>query len=167
VTKRVSRREALINGLIIAGLGAVGTAFAWIFGNVWTAASRFSSDSWVQISSLDRFAPGTLTSFPEHKIAVIRSSRKIGAISLECTHLGCLLTVVDQGFFCPCHGSEFGSLGQVYSGPATDPLPWHEVTERGGRLWVHIGEKLPKPNWLAVKEPVPDRTAGGKGLRKA
>ena len=111
MTTRVSRREFLFKWLVIAGLGAVGTAFAWIFGNVWTAASRFSSGSWVQISSMDRFAPGTLTPFPEHKIAVIRSSRKIGAISLECTHLGCLLNVVDQGFFCPCHGSEFGPAG--------------------------------------------------------
>lgn len=156
------RREFLFNWLIIAGLGAIGTAFTWIFGNVWTAASRFSSASWVQISSMDRFAPGTLTPFPEHKIAVIRSSRKIGAISLECTHLGCLLNVIDQGFFCPCHGSEFGPLGQVYSGPATDPLPWHEATERDGRLWVHIGEKLTRPSWLEIKVPVPDRTTRGE-----
>jgi cytochrome b6-f complex iron-sulfur subunit len=166
MTKHVSRREFLFKWLVVAGLGAVGTAFTWIFGNVWTAASRFSSDSWVQISLVDRFAPGTLTPFPEHRIAVVRSSRRIGAISLECTHLGCLLNVVDQGFFCPCHGSEFGPLGQVYSGPAADPLPWHEVEERDGRLWVHIGEKLTRPSWLAVKEPVPDRTTRGKALRK-
>ena len=156
------RREFLFNWLIIAGLGAIGTALTWIFGNVWTAASRFSSASWVQISPMDRFVPGTLTPFPEHKIAVIRSSRKIGAISLECTHLGCLLNVIDQGFFCPCHGSEFGPLGQVYSGPATDPLPWHEVTEWEGRLWVHIGEKLTRPIWLEIKVPIPDRTTRGE-----
>lgn len=160
MTTRVSRRELLFNWLVITGLGAVGTAFAWIFGNVWTAASRFSSSSWVQISPMDRFAPDSLTPLPEHKIAIVRSSRKIGAISLECTHLGCLLNVIDQGFFCPCHGSEFGSRGQVYSGPATDPLPWHEVTERDGRLWVHIGEKLTRPNWLEIKRSVLDRTQG-------
>lgn len=162
MTTGVSRRKMLFNGLVIAGLGAVGTAFTWIFGNVWTAASRFSSGSWVPIAPLDRFASGTLTAIPELKVAIIRSSRKIGAISLECTHLGCLLNVVDQSFFCPCHGSEFGALGQVYSGPATEPLPWHQVTERDGRLWVHIGEKLRAPSWLEVREPVRDQTTNGK-----
>ncbi|MBI4767798.1 MAG: Rieske 2Fe-2S domain-containing protein [Deltaproteobacteria bacterium] len=162
MTSPVSRRKFLFNWLVIAGLGSIGTALTWIFGNVWTAASRFSSGSWVQISPMNRFAPGTLTPFPEHKIAVIRSSRRIGAIGLECTHLGCLLNVVDQGFFCPCHGSEFGPLGQVYSGPATDPLPWHEVTERDGRLWVHIGEKLTRSSWLEIREPGPDQTTRHK-----
>jgi cytochrome b6-f complex iron-sulfur subunit len=146
------RREFLFNGLVIVGLGAIGTVLTWIFGNVWTAASRFSSGGWVQISSMDRFLADTLTPFPEHKIAIVRSARKIGAISLECTHLGCLLNVFDQGLFCPCHGSQFGLLGQVYSGPATEPLPWHEVTERDGRLWVHIGKKIMKPDWLQVGE---------------
>jgi nitrite reductase/ring-hydroxylating ferredoxin subunit len=75
-----------------------------------------------------------VTPFPEHKIAIIRSSRKIGAISMECTHLGCLLNVLDRGFFCPCHGSEFGPRGQVYSGPATESLPWHEVVNHGGGM---------------------------------
>jgi cytochrome b6-f complex iron-sulfur subunit len=152
LTTDFSRREMLFKGLVIAGLGAVGTAFTWIIGNVWTAASRFSAGSWIQIPPMDRFSPGTLTPIPGHKIAIIRSPRKIGAISLECTHLGCLLNVVDQGFFCPCHGSAFGPLGQVYSGPATDPLPWYKVTERDGGLWVNIGKKLPDPNWLLVRE---------------
>lgn len=145
------RREFLFKGVITAGLWAIGGAMVWIFGSVWTAAGRFSSVGWVHVSPLDRFSPGTVTPFPEHKVAIINTGRKIGAISMECTHLGCLVNVVDRGFFCPCHGSDFGPLGQVYSGPAVSPLPWYDVAERHGRLWVHIGEKLTRPKWMEVK----------------
>lgn len=147
-----SRREFLFKGLVIAGFGAVGTALAWIFGSVWTAAGRFSSTGWVQVAPVDRFSPGTVTPFPEYKIAVVRATGKIGAIGMECTHLGCLVNVIDRGFFCPCHGSEFGPLGEAYSGPATEPLPWFEVANRAGRLWVRMDERLASPKWLEVKE---------------
>jgi cytochrome b6-f complex iron-sulfur subunit len=155
----VSRRELLFKGAVMAGLSALGAVFAWIFGNMWTAASRFSSGSWVQVAPLDTLLPDSVTPFPDHKVAIIRSSRKIGAISMECTHLGCLLNVLDRGFFCPCHGSEFGPRGQVYSGPATAPLPWHEVATHEGRVWAHIGEKVTGPTWLEVEEHVHDREA--------
>jgi cytochrome b6-f complex iron-sulfur subunit len=118
-----SRREFLLKGLAVAGLAAVGTVLAWLFGSVWTGAGRFHSAGWVQVSPVDRFSPGTVTPFPEYRLAVVNASGKLGAISIECTHLGCLVDVVDRGFFCPCHGSEFGPSGQVYSGPATQPLP--------------------------------------------
>lgn len=158
----VNRREFLLKGFLTAGFVAIGASFTWILGNVWTAAGRFTSQSWVQVSALDRFTPGTVTPLPEHKIAIIRSSQRVGAVSMECTHLGCLLNVTDQSFFCPCHGSEFGLLGQVFSGPATLPLPWYEVVNQAGGLWVHVGEKLPGPKWLAVGEPVQDKAVRNK-----
>lgn len=156
----MDRRDFLFKGTLWAGLGALSTALAWIFGDVWTAASRFSSARWIPVAPLDQFLIDGVVSFPEHKIGILRIGRKIGAISLECTHLGCLVNVVDRGFFCPCHGSDFGPLGQVYSGPAKDPLPWHEVMNREGRIWVHLGEKLNRPQWLAVEGVSPDLKKG-------
>jgi nitrite reductase/ring-hydroxylating ferredoxin subunit len=163
MTTDVNRREFLFKATVMAGLGAVGAVFAWIFGNVWTAASKFSAAGWVQIAPLETLPPDSVTPFPEHKIAIIRSSRKIGAISMECTHLGCLLNILDRGFFCPCHGSEFGPRGQVYSGPATAPLPWHDLVNHEGRIWAHVGEKVTGPRWLEVKEPVHDRETRNLG----
>ena len=160
MTTGVNRREFLFKGAVMAGLAAVGAIFAWIFGNVWTAASRFSSAGWVQICPLDMLPPDSVTPFPEYKTALVRSSGKVGAISLECTHLGCLINTLDRGFFCPCHGSEFGPCGQVYSGPATSPLPWHELATREGRIWAHTGEKLDGPRCLEVKDRAPVRTHG-------
>lgn len=143
-----SRRDFLLKGSITIGVAAVAGVFSWILGRVWMAPRRFSSAGWVQVSPVDRFLPGTVTSFPEYKLAIIRTASRIGAISLECTHLGCLVNLIDRGFFCPCHSSYFGPMGEVYSGPANTPLPWYEVAEQEGRLWVYVGEKVAQPRWL-------------------
>ena len=153
LANQMDRREFIFRGIILAGLGAVFTGLAWIFEDVWNAASRFSSARLIPVAPLNRFPLESVVPFPEYKIAILRTEEKIGAISLECTHLGCLVNVVDRGFFCPCHGSDFGPLGQVYSGPATIPLPWHDVTDREGRIWVHLGRKLASPKWLEVGKP--------------
>jgi len=149
----MDRREFIFKGTLFAGLGAVLAGLAWIFEDVWNAASRFSSARWIPVARLDQIQPDSTVPYLEYKIAILRMGQKIGAISLECTHLGCLVNVVDRGFFCPCHGSDFGPLGQVYSGPATIPLPWHDVTDREGRIWVHLGRKLASPKWLEVGKP--------------
>lgn len=147
---QTERRQFLSRGILWAGLGILGASLAWIFEDLWTAARRFSSSRWIPIAPLDQFPVDGVFPFPEYKMAIVKAAGKMGAISLECTHLGCLLNVLDRGFFCPCHGSDFGPLGQVYSGPATEPLPWHEVMNRSGRIWVHLGEKLESAKWLEI-----------------
>jgi len=149
--KPSDRREFFFKGFLIAGLGILGGAWAWILEDLWTSASRFSSERWVPIAEIRQLPLECVAPFPEHKIAIIRLNQKIGAISLECTHLGCLVNVVDRGFLCPCHGSDFGPLGQVYSGPAPEPLPWHGVMNREGRIWVHLGRKQNQPKWLELE----------------
>jgi cytochrome b6-f complex iron-sulfur subunit len=155
------RRVFLFRTALFAGLGILGAALGWIFGDFWTAASRFSSARWVPLAMRDRFSFEGVVPFPEYKLAIVRTGTKIGAISLECTHLGCLLNTVDRGFFCPCHGSDFGPLGEVYSGPATVPLPWHDVMDRDGKLWVHLGEKIEQPKWIEI-ETVASPGQGGR-----
>ena len=46
------------------------------------------------------------------------------AVSVRCTHLGCLLrfNAADRSWDCPCHGSRFGVDGEVLEGPATRSL---------------------------------------------
>jgi ubiquinol-cytochrome c reductase iron-sulfur subunit len=42
-----------------------------------------------------------------------------------CTHLGCV-PIVDAGdfggWFCPCHGSHYDTLGRIRKGPAPENL---------------------------------------------
>jgi len=43
-----------------------------------------------------------------------------------CTHLGCIPIAHEgqyDGFFCPCHGSQYDSSGRIRSGPAPLNLP--------------------------------------------
>jgi glycine/D-amino acid oxidase-like deaminating enzyme/nitrite reductase/ring-hydroxylating ferredoxin subunit len=49
---------------------------------------------------------------------------KVHAVSLRCTHLGCLLRFnsAERSWDCPCHGSRFDVDGAVLEGPAVDPL---------------------------------------------
>lgn len=35
-----------------------------------------------------------------------------------CTHLGCVPTREESGWFCPCHGSRYDNSGRVLKGPA-------------------------------------------------
>ena len=151
----MNRREFLFKGILYTGLGSVLAVLTWIFWDVWTGAQRFSAARWISVAPLSRFRSDGIVPFPEHKVAILRTGQKIGAISMECTHLGCLLNVVDQGFFCPCHGSDFGPLGQVYSGPATVSLQWHDITNRDDQIWVHLGMKFEDPKWLILKDPIP------------
>ena len=53
----------------------------------------------------------------------------VHAVSLRCTHLGCLLrfNAADRSWDCPCHGSRFGVDGRVLEGPATTPLERPEL----------------------------------------
>jgi glycine/D-amino acid oxidase-like deaminating enzyme/nitrite reductase/ring-hydroxylating ferredoxin subunit len=46
------------------------------------------------------------------------------AVSLRCTHLGCLLrfNAAERSWDCPCHGSRFDVDGAVLEGPAVSPL---------------------------------------------
>jgi glycine/D-amino acid oxidase-like deaminating enzyme/nitrite reductase/ring-hydroxylating ferredoxin subunit len=51
------------------------------------------------------------------------------AVSLRCTHLGCLLRFngAERSWDCPCHGSRFDVDGDVLEGPAVKPLPQRDV----------------------------------------
>ena len=51
------------------------------------------------------------------------------ALNAECTHLGCIVPydALQKKFICPCHGSQYDSLGNVLRGPAPGPLKLAKV----------------------------------------
>jgi Rieske Fe-S protein len=54
---------------------------------------------------------------------------RVHAVSLRCTHMGCLLrfNAAERSWDCPCHGSRFGIDGEVLEGPAVHPLERKQV----------------------------------------
>jgi thiosulfate dehydrogenase [quinone] large subunit len=68
-------------------------------------------------------------------IVVRAPDGKLFALGATCTHAGCELAYGHGALTCPCHSSTFDiRTGVPERGPARDPLPTAQVTERGGRI---------------------------------
>jgi cytochrome b6-f complex iron-sulfur subunit len=61
------------------------------------------------------------------------------ALSQTCTHAGSTVQYVEGSnrFYCPSHGSNFGTDGSVVNGPASSPLARYITTLTGTSLRVH------------------------------
>ncbi len=85
----------------------------------------------------------TLTWVRDRDLFVLHDDGGFGAFSARCTHLGCTVQRVADGFHCPCHGARFDPLGRPVSGPARLPLPWFRLwLEPDGRLWVDTAQAI-------------------------
>jgi len=60
---------------------------------------------------------------------IIRDENGLRALSLTCSHLGCIVEQRSFGFECPCHRSQYDSDGRVSRGPATGDLRELRITE--------------------------------------
>jgi Rieske Fe-S protein len=75
--------------------------------------------------------------------ALFRDGEGVYAISIICTHLGCIVKPSAHGFECPCHGSRFAADGSVVRGPAPRALSWVKVSANGGTVVVDEGASVP------------------------
>ena len=80
-----------------------------------------------QARSADKVPPGEARIVQDGlaKVGVYRArDGTTHAVSLRCTHMGCLLrfNAAERSWDCPCHGSRFAVDGTVLEGPAVDPL---------------------------------------------
>lgn len=71
---------------------------------------------------------GSATALPEAKAWLFRDEQGLYAISVVCTHLGCVVNYTSDQFECPCHGSQFNADGYVVKGPAKLPLNYLALT---------------------------------------
>ena len=91
----------------------------------------------------ESLAVGTAFLPPGRSVAVFRDDEGVYAISLICTHLGCIVKSVADGFECPCHGSRFELNGSVKKGPAPRALAWYKVAGGDGNYIVDEGTTVP------------------------
>ena len=96
------------------------------------AAVLSSPSKKFRVSIPDTLAAGAPYIPPGRSVALFRDSEGIYAVSTICTHLGCIVKPVADGFECPCHGSRYAGNGSVVKGPAPKPLPWLLVRGKAG-----------------------------------
>ncbi len=71
--------------------------------------------------------PNATGSVADVQDRLVDAERGIIVLTGVCTHLGCV-PLGDgagdyKGWFCPCHGSHYDSLGRIRKGPAPENLP--------------------------------------------
>lgn len=146
----ISRRKVLA---WLTSMGILGSGIVTIFSNLVFIKPRatYGQPSRFSIGTPDEFPPGTRIALGDQKVAVTREGDKMAAISITCTHLGCIVGVSETGFACPCHGSRFDQDGNVTGGPAPKPLPWFEVTlAPNGELEIDKGKEITPGKWFTV-----------------
>ncbi|HWL94053.1 MAG TPA: Rieske 2Fe-2S domain-containing protein [Phycisphaerae bacterium] len=145
-----SRRDMMIAAgwAAMATMGAGGTlAFArFMAPNVLEVP-----DPKVRCGSLGKYlamAPGDVNEDykPEKPSGfwIIREEDRLVALSIICTHLGCIPSWLpnDRKFKCPCHGSGFKPNGVNFEGPAPRPLERFKIYVDGGELIVDRSKKF-------------------------
>ncbi len=136
-SKGVSRREFLyyIWGASMALLLAESAGAI-----IWFALPRFRAGEYGGVFTID---PTTLpqkgsppVGRPEGKFWLSNTKNGLLALSMICTHLGCLFKWVDTNnrFECPCHGSKFQADGTKIpgEGPAPRNLDRFVITVKVG-----------------------------------
>lgn len=71
-----------------------------------------------------------------------------------CPHLGCRYAYLEkeQKFACPCHGSQFTTLGEHVAGPALrglDPLPLRDFQGKAQVTWIEY--KVGTPDHIVLR----------------
>ena len=69
------------------------------------------------------------------------------AISIKCTHLGCIVQANDKGFECPCHASSFDKYGEVLSPPATRALDLFPISLDKEEIVVDIHHPIKRKDF--------------------
>ena|SRR5436190_8961444 len=72
-----------------------------------------------------KIGEGKILKLDGKKVAAYRDDTgKVNLNSPVCTHMKCIVhwNAADKTWDCPCHGSRFKAIGEVFSGPAEAPL---------------------------------------------
>jgi Rieske Fe-S protein len=62
------------------------------------------------------------------------------SLSASCTHMCCVVSLVDGKLECPCHSSQFDLSGNVIAGPASRPLPTIPTCFDGCTVFVQLAD---------------------------
>lgn len=138
--KKINRRKFIKK----AAYTIAGVELAYLVYDVMQVKERSESDKGL-------FKAGKLTSFESNRMYPFTEGRfylsvledgGLLAISIKCTHLGCMVEADAKGFQCPCHASSFNKYGEVLSPPATRALDIFPVKIKEGEVLVDTNRPI-------------------------
>lgn len=150
VLENPDRREFLENAATWSALAALVAGGLGLF-RMPKPNVHYEPSSRVRIGFPDEFPAGTSRILAAYNIKIVREKDGIHAVSLICTHLGCVVQQSEDGFKCPCHGSLFDGAGTVLKGPAPKALPWLALSRaEDGALVVDLKQQVKPGTKLVV-----------------
>ena len=151
-TDLIKRRELLTLGGTAGLLGLAAAATGGAMYRYLMPVVSYGIPKKFRIPRSDLPGIGDELVFSDQKVVLRRRSEKeVAAISLVCTHLGCTVNVVETGFLCPCHGSQYDEDGIVVGGPAPKTLAWHTLkTLPGDFVEIDTGTRLEENSYFNV-----------------
>mgnify|MGYP002630550197 FL=1 len=106
------------------------------------------SSNWFMAGRIDDYEKNMLYPFTSGKFYLsIMDDGGVLAISIVCTHLGCIVRPVNDEFLCPCHASAFNKYGEVLSPPATRALDVFPVVIDNGEIFVNINDTIKRKSF--------------------
>jgi cytochrome b6-f complex iron-sulfur subunit len=137
-----------LGSLSIAAAGTIVFSYEYLSPNVLYEPSPI-----VDVGKVESFAVNSVTMDVNSAIYLVRAEEGYFALSMVCTHLGCLTAWnQDLGIIaCPCHGSKFTRTGEKIEGPAPKPLPWLKIwVSDDGDLMVDRSNEIPPLQFLRI-----------------
>jgi cytochrome b6-f complex iron-sulfur subunit len=135
----LSRRDFLVLSskiwLALSGLLGLGGILRFL-----SSPSEESPATQFDLGPVDQFPVGTRKALPKAQAVLLHTPQGFTAFSTACPHLGCTVNEDENGFTCPCHGSQFEGTGGLRRGPAKSSLQELrlEVNEQGSLiLYAH------------------------------
>jgi len=146
----INRRDFLgIAGLMASAAALLGSGIAAL--RLPSPKALPERGSSFRIGPAEEFPEGSSEVIPQRNVLILSTSKGMAALSLVCTHLGCVVSPAPDGFTCPCHGSRFDHLGEVTQGPAPRALHWLEVSRSAnGMLVVDASKEVPPGTFHVV-----------------
>lgn len=140
----VSRRNFLglasIGAVVLSSLSALAAVLRMTKPNVYYEESKKFN-----IGKPEDNPVGTARKVEEGRFHIYSDENGFHAITAVCTHLGCIVSISETGFDCPCHGSKYDPTGKVIGGPAPRPLVWLDISQDAdGTLVVDTSKPVPK-----------------------
>jgi len=137
--KEIDRRSFIKK----AALGLAGLEVGYLIYDSLQKNEEESTKKMFSLGHVSAFENNTMYPFTSGKffLSVLEDGGML-AISIKCTHLGCMVRKSKNGFECPCHASAFDKYGEVLSPPATRALDIFPIKIEKGEIFVDTNKPI-------------------------